>query len=41
MEKFQNLKKTHKEMVADFKEKSILEQNLVEKCKELNHKNNR
>ncbi|XP_066154513.1 coiled-coil domain-containing protein 22-like [Euwallacea fornicatus] len=39
--KLQNLKKTYKNMIADFKQKCILEENLMEGCKELNKKNNR
>ncbi|XP_066257152.1 coiled-coil domain-containing protein 22 homolog [Euwallacea similis] len=39
--KLQNLKKTYKNLVIDFKQKCVLEENLMEECKELNQKNNR
>ncbi|KAF7266793.1 coiled-coil domain-containing protein 22 homolog isoform X2 [Rhynchophorus ferrugineus] len=39
--KYRSLKNVHKNLMIDFKEKSSLEQVLIQKCKELNNKNNR
>ncbi|CAG9762881.1 unnamed protein product [Ceutorhynchus assimilis] len=40
-DRLQRLKQTHKELVADYKDKCLLEQGLIEKCKDLNSKNSR
>lgn len=39
--KLRKLKSTYRELVENFKSKSALEQTLMERCKELNNKNNR
>lgn len=39
--KLHNLKKSYKEMVADYKQKCSLEVALIDRCKELNNKNHR
>ncbi|XP_050307884.1 coiled-coil domain-containing protein 22 homolog isoform X2 [Anthonomus grandis grandis] len=39
--KLNNLRATYKELVDNFKEKSVLEENLIERCKDLNNRNNR
>ncbi|KAL1505476.1 hypothetical protein ABEB36_005040 [Hypothenemus hampei] len=39
--KLTHLKGTYKELVNDFKQKNVIEQNLMLKCKEISNKNNR
>ncbi|XP_018580090.1 coiled-coil domain-containing protein 22 homolog [Anoplophora glabripennis] len=39
--KLNNAKETHQKLIEDLKEKSILEQSLMEKCQQMNRNNNR
>lgn len=40
-QKLNNAKETRQKLIEDLKEKSILEQNLVQKCQQMNRSNNR